>query len=398
MKIIARLNWFILIIKIVFFAGNENELTKTPKVLNKTPIILRNKSPRATESAKRYATITSSNKRRPAVNSTTSISSSESRKKISKRMKVNDTFRKNYELVANSTERNNIKKQSSKKAPCDLSIIPKIKPSNAKRSLRLSNISNQHSDGESYSSASSVSSTSSLNTCSLIAPCSIRFDKTKSQMARSTATSTFYSAKSYLSIPFDKDEISTSTPLISRKKFIQTRNKPEDSVNTAASDLEIIEQDSCDNAAIYLNQMDQSTQVLADQPVLVESTFNTSSLSNLSDDLLILQTAPEPKATEFKIPLPLTNGFVCSSTLKKPKDFKKSFENVSFRKAIKQEQSNLSIKQHHKDWNSIVMSKFHENTNCSLEGIPEWADGTNLKIALVNQAYFNPNAKGIFIH
>ena len=46
--------------------------------------------------------------------------------------------------------------------------------------------------------------------------------------------------------------------------------------------------------------MDQSTQIAIDEPILIESTFNTSSCSNLSDDLIILQTALPIKSTTNK--------------------------------------------------------------------------------------------------
>ena len=54
------------------------------------------------------------------------------------------------------------------------------------------------------------------------------------------------------------------------------------------------DQSTCDfNNVAQL--MEESTQVAVDEPVLVESTFNTSSCSNLSDDLIILQTQPTPQ-------------------------------------------------------------------------------------------------------
>ena len=342
-----------------------------------------------------------------------------------------------HRRILNSTEKNIY--QSIMQFNSNLSKVT--------RSARINNCHN--SDGESGSSASSSasSSTSSLASCAtkksffLEAPCSIRFDKTRSQMARSivlgkSATinasckqqDTFKAS----TLQFDQSEMSTSTPVVTRKTLktppavkdfsdsslnlsdISTKSEkcckscskcPPTSSNQLSQnddDEEIYEQETCDNAAIgFASQMmDQSTQALTESPVLLESTFDTSSVSNLSDDLIILQTATVPARpsapsakksaiTEFKKPV---DGFVCSSTLKRPEQlqFKSSFQNSSFQRAT------TSRKEEPQDWNIMVINKFHENTNCTLDAIPEWAQGTNLNIALVNQAYFNPNANGVF--
>lgn len=76
---------------------------------------------------------------------------------------------------------------------------------------------------------------------------------------------------------------------------------------------------------------DQSTQLQIETPVLIESTFNTSSCSHLSDDLIILQTA------------------VCKA------------------------QSN----------NDLILNN---------RDIPNWAHGPQLNLAVVNQHYFKQEA------
>ena len=50
------------------------------------------------------------------------------------------------------------------------------------------------------------------------------------------------------------------------------------------------------------------------------------------------------------------------------------------------------------NWNSYVINKFNDNSNVSLNCIPQWAQSTNLLVAIVNQIYFNPEANGVFIH
>jgi hypothetical protein len=109
--------------------------------------------------------------------------------------------------------------------------------------------------------------------------------------------------------------------------------------------------------------MDQSTQAIVDSPVLVESTFNTSSLSNLSDDLIILQTASKPRFAQ-----PLINSTRNSAIKKTPKSNK--------RKSINSRLVNDSLIKNNK--------------------IPTWANGYELNMALVNQLYFNPSGNGVF--
>jgi hypothetical protein len=75
---------------------------------------------------------------------------------------------------------------------------------------------------------------------------------------------------------------------------------------------------------------DESTQVQADAPVLLESTFNTSSCSNIDDDLIILKHA-------FK--------------------------------------SDERVAASHTNANSILINKYHDDTYASFTDIPSWANG-----------------------
>jgi hypothetical protein len=141
--------------------------------------------------------------------------------------------------------------------------------------------------------------------------------------------------------------------------------------------------------------LDESTQVPVDSPVLIESTFNTSSCSNLSDDLIILQTAiPKPQPSVYYTPkFSSTNIFndkksktSCKKSAKKEKNFNKKestrFLNVS--KASKKTVCNLS-----------VINKNIENSLFNGK-LPQWAVGQELNVAIVNQLYYNPNGKGVF--
>ena len=93
------------------------------------------------------------------------------------------------------------------------------------------------------------------------------------------------------------------------------------------------------NKSMYL---DQSTQIQIDSPVLIESTFNTSSCSDLSDDLIILQ-APVRTVTP--------NTYIAAT----PK---------------------------------VAADDLLLNA----ERIPDWACGPQLNLAVVNQHYFNHEA------
>jgi len=115
--------------------------------------------------------------------------------------------------------------------------------------------------------------------------------------------------------------------------------------------------------------LDESTQIPVDEPVLLESTFNSSSCSNLSDDLIILQTAMPQKP------------------ISKPTSSKRKSINKSMNKT-----SNKT------NWNLFVINKYNEDSNVAFEQIPKWAVGTELNLALVNQLYYNPNANGVFVN
>ena len=101
--------------------------------------------------------------------------------------------------------------------------------------------------------------------------------------------------------------------------------------------------------------MDQSTQLQVDSPVLIESTFDTSSCSNLSSDLIILQT-----------------GFNARST-QQPQQHLSTFVQTSINET-----------------NVRLINRFAEHN--SFDQVPDWALGNNLNLALVNQIYFKQNA------
>lgn len=159
------------------------------------------------------------------------------------------------------------------------------------------------------------------------------------------------------------------TPILKRKTF----NKIEFNLNPIDDSFLIFTQNKTENntstpirrtysssrlnskylmSTYYQSVVDNedSTQVFIDNPVLIESTFNNSSCSNISDDLIIIEHRKCP------------------------------------RKLIEIERS----------WNSLMINKYHENTNASFNEIPSWANGNQLNLALVNQLYFNPTANGVF--
>ena len=100
--------------------------------------------------------------------------------------------------------------------------------------------------------------------------------------------------------------------------------------------------------------MDQSTQLQVDSPVLIESTFDTSSCSNLSSDLIILQT-----------------GFNARSN-----------QQQRYQSPFVQNSIN--------ETNVRLINRFAEHN--SFDQVPDWAMGNNLNLALVNQIYFKQNA------
>ena len=109
--------------------------------------------------------------------------------------------------------------------------------------------------------------------------------------------------------------------------------------NNKTNELQAVAITSTPNKKTYDYDLDESTQIQVDSPVLIESTFNTSSCSNLSDDLIILQTA----ASSYSNNKPKLSG---DGTL-------------------------LFLNQNE---------------------IPKWALGPQLNLAVVNQHYFNQEA------
>lgn len=89
--------------------------------------------------------------------------------------------------------------------------------------------------------------------------------------------------------------------------------------------------DECENGGQSEQQinmalfMDQSTQVPVDSPVLIESTFNNSSLSNLSDDLIIVQQTGHQETSNRPLmtPTPVTyrkSSFMPGSASMRPQN------------------------------------------------------------------------------
>lgn len=143
---------------------------------------------------------------------------------------------------------------------------------------------------------------------------------------------------------FTENFVESSTPVT--KNRIMNRNKFYDETDPIPfSSYE----DDC--SVDVTCQLEESTQC-QESPVLIESTFNNSSLSNLSDDLIILQ---------------ITNA---------PKQNKNKFQEIV-------------------DENLKIINKYHNDTNAVLKE-PQWALDQNLNLALVNQLYFNPAGNGVF--
>ena len=93
--------------------------------------------------------------------------------------------------------------------------------------------------------------------------------------------------------------------------------------------------------------MDESTQVAVDEPVLLESTFDTSSCSNLSGDLIVVRTGFSPKSSANSTSAYLS---ACST----------------------------------------------EANTLLIECVPDWAMGNQLKLAIVNQVYFAGTQSNVF--
>lgn len=129
------------------------------------------------------------------------------------------------------------------------------------------------------------------------------------------------------------------------QSFMSSSNSSSDlfscntNTNNKTNELQAVAITSTPNKKTYDYDLDESTQIQVDSPVLIESTFNTSSCSNLSDDLIILQTA----ASSYSNNKPKLSG---DGTL-------------------------LFLNQNE---------------------IPKWALGPQLNLAVVNQHYFNQEA------
>ena len=125
-----------------------------------------------------------------------------------------------------------------------------------------------------------------------------------------------------------------STPILQRRNGGDNMSFGCDSLNT-------YDQSGGDN---MMTCMDESTQVV-EAPVLVESTFDTSSCSNLSSDLIILQT-----------------GY------------------YSQRRATMINSQKVS-------YNWVELDTPREIQMCD-RVVPDWAMGNQLNLAVVNQVYF----------
>jgi hypothetical protein len=116
--------------------------------------------------------------------------------------------------------------------------------------------------------------------------------------------------------------------------------------------------DFYNNAAIMT--LDQSTQVPVDAPVLLESTFDTSSCSNLSDDLIILQTAT-PAA-------PITMN-------SEPRRFGSAYASGIKQQRTQEKPKNTALSKKNDDWNLLVINKFANDTDATFDQLPDWAIG-----------------------
>lgn len=104
-----------------------------------------------------------------------------------------------------------------------------------------------------------------------------------------------------------------------------------------------------------------------------------------SDDLIILQTKPVAQSQNLTScrrsdapppPVPSQTSIIESHEL--------------VQKAIQQTMSES------KNWNLLVINKYHNDTNATFNNLPEWAVGNQLNLAVVNQLYYNPTGNGVF--
>jgi hypothetical protein len=170
----------------------------------------------------------------------------------------------------------------------------------------------------------------------------------------------------------DNDDESFSVVPIRMQKLVEDDDNDNDDDNIIQLNLKQFRQFNENNN----NLLDDSTQVNCDEPLLSESTFDTSSLSNLSDDLIILQT----------------NATISHQTPKIQQS-----DNKNRLLPLLSSKSTGKIK-------NIVKSRgyFHDNNNTSSysinngNNVPQWAIGNALNLAVVNQLYYNPNGQGVF--
>lgn len=147
------------------------------------------------------------------------------------------------------------------------------------------------------------------------------------QYAPSASTAVELSTNVFMAASENQDG-QTSTPILKRKDLEQE----EDSFVCYEADM----------------TMDESTQVPVDEPVLLEETFNTSSCSNLSGDLIVIQTGFSPKT---------------------------SANNTSSYHSANSTEANTIL----------------------IDRVPDWAMGQQLNLAIVNQVYFaKENQNNIF--
>ena len=171
---------------------------------------------------------------------------------------------------------------------------------------------------------------------------------------------------------FVSSQMQTSTPVQNKTRSL-TKSSSTLSSKYSLSD----ETDSCAKPALFHD---------------AESTFNVSP-HDQSDDLIIVQTQQamltrsKTAYVNARVPPPV------------PSQVKIAQSHQLVKKAIHQTMSgsNESLKSGpNPNWNMLVINKFHDDTNATFNGLPEWAVGNELNLAVVNQLYYNPNGNGVF--
>lgn len=199
------------------------------------------------------------------------------------------------------------------------------------RTHQLTPIQQQNRTRRYSNGTSSSSSTSSLSSCN------------SEQYFLITSENNFQNDQQS-SLNFTKNFVESSTPVFNKRmancnRLCDQDKEPFSSFSFCEKDCQRLDETS---------QLDESTQC-QESPVLIESTFNNSSLSNLSDDLIIVQITNAPKENKCK---------------------------------------EIAT-----DNNLNIMNKCHNNTSLYQ---PQWVLGSNFNFGLVNQLYFNSSAyKGL---